>query len=181
MNRRIWSSPFLASALVLILATTTQAKKNEQSQEESIPYAAIYGMAGESYILYGTGGITIEESPKPGMWHSNMKSYKICIDGSGMAGPNAAANFTTFRPASDFNAVASFAYFVSQPVTCTLPTATTAAGKEIIVCNTGASNTITYNTSNGETISGAQSGSLTNSTPYKVDRFISDGTAWYRH
>ncbi|PWT95330.1 MAG: hypothetical protein C5B53_11595, partial [Candidatus Melainabacteria bacterium] len=83
MNRRIWSSPFLASALVLILATTTQAKKNEQSQEESIPYAAIYGMAGESYILYGTGGITIEESPKPGMWHSNMKSYKICIDGSG--------------------------------------------------------------------------------------------------
>jgi hypothetical protein len=177
MNRKLWSSPLLAWMLVLFLAANAaQAKKSNQSQEESIPYAAIYGMAGESYVLYGTGGITIEETPKPGMWHSNLKTYKINVDGSGMAG----GSFSTFRPATDFNAVASFAYFVSQPVTCTLPTATAAAGKEIIVCNTGANNTITYSTTNGETISGAQSGAVTNSTAYKVDRFISDGTAWYR-
>jgi len=65
-------------------------------------------------------------------------------------------------------------------VTCTLKTAAGVAGQEIIVCNTSKDGAITYNTTFGETISGNRSGGFTNSTPYKVDRFISDGKAWYK-
>jgi hypothetical protein len=172
--------------LVLILATafattvsTAQAKKEDSQQEDEIPTASIFGEAGERYVLYGTGGVTVDQSPKPGWIHSNMKVYKIRIDGG--AGSNqAAASSNAVHEEASFNAAAACSYFVSHTATCTLPSAADVAGKEIVVCNTGAGITITYVTRSGETISGNQSTALVNSTPYQVDRFISDGKNWYK-
>jgi hypothetical protein len=180
---KFWYSLCVVSILLTALPMTAQAKKSSQSSEQQdlVPTAAVYGLAGECYLFYGAGGITVEQSPKPGMWHSNMRQYKICIDGSGISGANAACgNFTAVNVNADFNAIANFAYFVSSSAKCTLPTATAVAGKEIMICNASSGSTITYYTTNGETVSGNQSGALISETPYKVDRFISDGRNWYK-
>jgi hypothetical protein len=186
---RLWSCCIIASCLWSLLPIAAQAKKHEsEEQGEAIPTAVVTGLAGESYVFYGTGGITVDETPRPGMWHSNMKTYKIRIDGSNMASGNApaaaggfaASNFAAATVESDFQAFPNTAYFVSTSATCTLPSGSGAAGREIIVCNNSKTGTVTYNTTSGETVSGNASGALTNSTPYKVDRFISDGKSWYR-
>ena len=182
MSLKLWCSLIVASSLAITLSTTVEAKKSDKSsqEEETILTASIFGEAGERYVLYGSGGVTVTQSPKPGMWHSNMRSYSVCIDGGGMPASSAVpASFCAVKPEADFYAVAGFAYFVSQSATCTLPAASTATGKEVIVCNAG-SGTITYNTAAAEAISGSPSGALTNATPYKIDRFISDGKNWYR-
>jgi hypothetical protein len=180
MRIRLWSLALLISMLGAGLAETTQARKTTEQADE-IPVAQIYGEAGERYDLFGTGGITVTQSPRPGMWHSNMRSYHIDIDGSGMSPSGLApSNGAGVFPEADFIASAGSSYFVSGSATCTLKTAAGVAGKEIIVCNASKDGTITYNTTFGETISGNQSGAVTNSTPYKVDRFISDGKTWYK-
>ena len=163
-------------------------KTQNEDQGETIPTAVITGLAGEQYVLYGTGGITVQQTPKPGMWHSNMRVYKVCIDGSNtgagaggssQSGSFAASNFAAATVDSDFRAVGNTAYFVSNSAVCTLPSAAGLAGREIFVCNTSQAGTITYGTASGETVSGKASGVMTNSTPNKVDRFISDGKNWY--
>jgi hypothetical protein len=175
-----WALLLIAAAVFAV--EPAQAKKDQsKSEAEEIPTASIYGMTGERYELYGTGGITVDESPRPGFIHSNMKSYRIRIDGSGTNGADAAAS-AIFAPTpvdTDFIAAANGAYFVSHTATCALPTAAGVAGKEIIVCNTG-DGTITYSTRFGETMSGYQTLALRNSTPGHVDRFISDGKNWYK-
>jgi hypothetical protein len=177
----------IASLLAIALYNNADAKKSNKADDknDAIPSASVFGMAGERYLFYGTGGITVDQTPKPGFWHSNMNTYKISIDGGGglgggQGGVLPSANFATSNVEGDFNAFANIAYFVSSAATCTLPTASAAAGREILVCNTSKGGTISYNTTSGETVSGNQSGVLINSTPNKVDRFISDGKNWYR-
>ena len=190
----VWSL-IIAFQLAASLQSGADSKSNKEAEAteatETIPTAVLYGMSGERYVLYGTGGVTVEQSPKPGMWHSNMFTYKIRIDGGNSGGDTHAGNIagsSAFAPASlaarrlasNFFANSGGAYFVSGTAVCTLPSATGCAGKEILVCNTSKDGTITYNTSSGESISGSASGALTNSTANKVDRFISDGSNWYR-
>jgi hypothetical protein len=187
---RLWSSLVVATVLWTSFPSTGEAKKHSESEEqvEAIPTAVVTGLAGETYVFYGTGGITVDETPRPGMWHSNLKTYKIRIDGSTISGNNAPAaagglatsNFAAATVETDFQAFPNTAYFVSNSATCTLPSGSGAAGREIVVCNNSKSGTVTYNTASGETVSGNASGTLTNATPYKVDRFISDGKNWYR-
>ncbi|HEY9759891.1 MAG TPA: hypothetical protein V6C97_32325 [Oculatellaceae cyanobacterium] len=196
--------------LVSSLTSVAHAKKknsdDDSKQEETIPAAVVTGLAGEQYIFYGLGGIVVEQTPKPGMWHSNMRSYKISIDGSrigaggagGATGSDGAsgigggasgtgalgsgaltANFAAANVSSDFMAVAGTAYFVSGSAVCTLPAAGGAAGREILVCNNTDGGAIKYCTAAGELISGQASGTLSNSKPYKIDRFISDGKNWF--
>jgi hypothetical protein len=93
---------------------------------------------------------------------------------------SAGGGLTPTNVASDFAAAPGRAYFVSAPATCSLPPAASAAGKEILVCNKTLGGLITYTTSGGETISGQPSGTYANATRYRVDRFISDGSNWYR-
>jgi hypothetical protein len=139
--------------------------------------AVILGNAGESYPIYGAGGIRVTGGHH-GFFSSNMKSSQIEIDGSGIS----AGKLIPTNEISDFPAAAHGAYFVSGSSVCTLATAVGAAGDEIVVCNAGKDVTITYQTSNGETLIGAdQVGVLmVNKTPGKVDKFISDGKSWYR-
>lgn len=196
--------------LVDSLTSVAEAKKknsdDDSKPEETIAAAVVTGLAGEQYIFYGLGGIVVEQTPKPGMWHSNMRSYKISIDGSkigasaaggttgrggaGEAGGGASesgafgsgaltANFAAAKVNGDFMAVAGTAYFVSSSAVCTLPAAGGAAGREVLVCNNTDSGAIKYCTAAGELISGQASGTLGNSKPYKIDRFISDGKNWF--
>jgi len=162
------------------------AKKNSQAAQE-IPTAEVYGLSGERYEFYGTGGITVDESPRPGFIHSNFKTYRVRIDGgggdsaSGAAGANAqAAGFSSNHVEADFDAAPGCAYFATHTATCAMPSAADASGKEIVVCNAVSGGTITYSTKFGETISGNQSGVVTNSTAFQVDRFISDGKNWFK-
>jgi len=172
------------STVLLIVATmvvtvwpSAHGKRDDSANENQ--HASIYGEAGERYDLFGTGGITVDQSPRPGWIHSNMKSYRIQIDGSAMSGQTG-GSFNAINEEASFDAAATCAYFVSHNATCTLPSAADVAGKEVSVCNKGGGISITYATKSGETISGNQSGTLVNSTPYQVDRFISDGRNWYK-
>jgi hypothetical protein len=80
------------------------------------------------------------------------------------------------RVDADFSAATNGKYFVVKTASCTLPSAVAAAGKEILVWNACPSaGVVTYKTTQGQTISGAASGSVTNATVYKLDRFMSDG------
>jgi len=170
----------IVAVLVVTVWQTAHAKRDDSAQQgDEVSVASVFGMAGERYDFYGTGGITVEQSPKPGWIHSNMKTYKIRIDGganSNQAGPS----LEPVNEEASFNAAAGCAYFVSHTANCTLPSAADVAGKEVVVCNKGAGIAITYGTRFGESISGNQSGALVNSTPYQVDRFISDGKNWYK-
>ena len=191
MNKRqmrLWSSVLLGVTLLLPMTGNAGEAKNKESddQRDSIPTAVVTGLAGETYVFYGTGGITVDENPRPGMWHSNMKTYRIRIDGSEMSGGGGqgggfpASNFAAASVNTDFQAFPNTAYFVSASASCVFSSASTAAGREIVVCNSGKDVTIKYDTTAGETISGNASGTLTNASPYKVDRFISDGKNWYK-
>jgi hypothetical protein len=184
----------LSAVVVCVFATSSsvEAKKKQSDdagkQEDTIPAAVVTGLAGEQYIFYGLGGIVVEQNPKPGIWHSNMRSYKISIDGSKIGATTAsgapgsatvAADFAASDVDKDFNAVAGIAYFVSGTVSCTLPTAAGSAGREVLVCNNSKDGAVKYCTAAGESISGQASGTVTNSKAFKVDRLISDGKNWF--
>jgi hypothetical protein len=100
----------------------------------------------------------------------------VCIDGSGMV-PSAVS---AVKVNGDFNASVNCAYFVSRSATCTLSSAAEVAGKEILVWNASPSGLIKYATMLDQTISGSAASAVTNSSPYKLDRFMSDGSNWFR-
>jgi hypothetical protein len=104
--------------------------------------------------------------------------YEVTIDGSGIA----PASMSAIKVDHDFKAVPGAAYFASKTATCTFPSAVDAVGKEILVGNApqGGDAVVTYNTVAGQLISGKASGALSNGTAYKLDRFMSDGSNWYR-
>jgi hypothetical protein len=126
--------------------------------------------------MSGTGGIKIH-SQLVGGTRFTYGHYEVTIDGSGISqGGMNAVNID-----HDFSATTGAAYFVSKPATCTLPSAIDLAGKEILVWNAITSGgAVTYNTTDNQPISGSASGSLVNATPYKLDRFMSNGTNWFK-
>jgi hypothetical protein len=128
------------------------------------------------YHIFGTGGIKVSMPRLPGRMITAGDVYEVYIDGSALSN----GGLTAEAAASDFEASAGKAYFVSAPASCLLPSAAQAAGKEILVCNKIAAGSITYITTSGQTISGHASGTVTNNTPYKIDRLISDGYNWYK-
>jgi len=165
---------FVAAVLLTGLSIAAVAKKANSRADENV--AVILGQAGEQYPIYGVGGIKVSGGHH-GMWSSNMKSSGIQIDGSGVS----AQKFMPVNVNTDFSAAPNGAYFVSNSAVCILSTAVGAAGQEIVVCNTTRNATITYQTVPGEILLvGDQSGPVVNSSPGKVDRFISDGKGWYR-
>jgi len=167
----------LLSILILAGVSIDAFAKHATAPAEEQNGAVILGLAGESYPIYGVGGIRVTGGHH-GMFSSNMKSSQIEIDGSAIA----AQKLIPANEISDFAAVSRGAYFVNRSSVCTLASAMGAAGEEIVVCNAGKDVTITYQTKNGESLFGVeQLGVLiVNKTPGKVDRFISDGKSWYR-
>jgi hypothetical protein len=173
-----WHLIGVLSALGLIAVNTLPASPkrpdNPLQRSGSEDVAEIRG-ADLNYRIRGTGGIKVSMPRKLGWIVTAGDTYDINVDGSAIAG-----GFGAEHPSSDFAASVSKAYFLSTPATCLLPSAAQAAGKEVVICNTGASGAITYTTTDGQTISGQASGSVSNSTPYKIDRFISDGSNWFK-
>lgn len=164
--------------LPLTFMSTGSFAKDRHAADESDNGAVILGEAGESYPIVGSGGIKVTGGHH-GMWASNMKRSTIEVDGSGIA----AKSFSPVIETADFTASANAAYFVSQTSICTLPTAAGAAGQEIVVCNTGSGSKISYQAFNGQALMNGpapDSSPYINSTTGKVDRFIADGTRWYR-
>jgi hypothetical protein len=156
------------------LSIAALAKHTSSSDDENS--AIVLGEAGEQYRIFGVGGIRVSGGHH-GWFASNMKSSAIQIDGSGVA----TQRFVPVNVDADFSAAATGSYFVSNTCVCTLPTAAGAAGQEIVVCNSGKNATITYQSFQGETLNGGnQPAPVVNSSPGKVDRFISDGKSWYR-
>ena len=167
---------FLFAILVIGGVSLNALAKHATVAPQDQNGALIIGEAGESYPIYGVGGIRVSGGHH-GMFMSNMKNSQIEIDGSAIT----AQKLIPSTQISDFAAVTRSAYFVSHSAVCTLTSAANAAGEEIVVCNAGKDVTITYQTIVGESlIGGEQLGVLTvNKTPGKVDRFISDGKSWY--
>jgi hypothetical protein len=126
--------------------------------------------------LSGTGGIKVNAELTGGSTF-RMGHYDVTIDGSGIA----SGGISSVNVDHDFNAAVSTAYFVAKSAVCTLPLASNTAGKEVLVwnaCPTGG--IITYGTSDSQLISGKQPSNFSNSTSYKLDRFMSDGSNWYK-
>ena len=167
----------LLSTLLLAGVSVGALVKHAEVSPQDQNGALIIGEAGESYPIYGVGGIRVSGGHH-GMFMSNMKKSQIEIDGSAIS----ANKLIPSNQTSDFAAVSRSAYFVSHSAVCTLTSAANAAGEEIVVCNAGKDVTITYQTIVGESlIGGEQLGLLiVNNKPGKVDRFISDGKSWYR-
>jgi hypothetical protein len=174
MKARPWLHSVLSIVLLAGFSAPALAKHAAAPKEEN--GAVILGEAGESYPIYGAGGIRVTGGHH-GFFTSNMKRSEIEIDGSAIS----AQKLTAINETADFLAAPNCAYFVSQAAVCTLSSAVGAAGEEVIVCNTGNEITITYQTTNGETLFGCeQLGVLfVNKKPGKVDKFISDGKSWY--
>ncbi len=97
----------------------------------------------------------------------------ITIAASGGSG-----GFTFTSESSSFTAAVSNCYEVTATSTCTLPTASGNAGKEIMVWLNASSGTLTFATTSSQTMSGIASGSLTTSTQYDLYRFVSNGSNW---
>jgi hypothetical protein len=162
------------SLLLVSVSSMALAKSHDSHENENM--ALIYGDASERYPIVGTGGIRVSGGHH-GIFASNMKSSSIEIDGSGIA----AQRYAPSNESSDFTASPNCAYFVSHACVCTLPTASGVAGQEVVVCNTSGGATIFYKSFNGELLpGGTPSGQITNSVAGRVDKFISDGTTWYR-
>jgi hypothetical protein len=171
---------FVLSFLALLSSNTMQAfpglgSFDKSKHAGSDQMAEIWG-GDLKYHIFGKGGIKVSMPHLPGLMTTAGDTYEIYIDGSALSN----GGLTAVAAASDFEASAGNAYFVSAPATCLLPPAAQAAGKEILVCNKIAAGAITYTTASGQTISGRASGTVTNNTPYKIDRFISDGSNWYQ-
>jgi hypothetical protein len=86
--------------------------------------------------------------------------------------------FTESSKSASFTAAVANCYEVTATATCTLPTAASNAGQEIMVWFNAASGTLTFNTTSSQTMSGIASGSLTTSTRYDLYRFVSNGSNW---
>lgn len=173
--RRKWSTCILLSTLLVGVSIGAIAKHAAAPEDQNM--ALIVGEAGERYPIIGAGGIRVSGGHH-GIFMSNVKSSTIQIDGSELS----IRKMIPFNETADFTASANCAYFVAQNAVCTLATAADVGGQEIVVCNAGNGVTVTYQTTNGETLIGGEKlGVLTaNKTPGKVDRFISDGKSWYR-
>jgi hypothetical protein len=124
--------------------------------------------------LIGSGGIRVNALHENG--GAVNGKYLVYVDGSDIA----ATKLTTVKVDTDFNASAHCAYFVVRSATCTLPSAVGLAGEEILVWNAGPSVSVRYSTVLEQKISGTAPGALSSTTPYKLDRFMSDGSNWYR-
>ena len=174
---KVTTKGMLLSLLIVGGVPLNALAKHATVAPENQNGAVILGMAGESYPIYGAGGIRVSGGHH-GFFSSNMKSSQIEIDGSGIS----AQKLSPANETSDFTAAIRGAYFVSHSAVCTLASAQNVAGEEVVVCNAGKDVTITYQTVNGETLlGGEQLGVLiVNKNPGKVDRFISDGKSWYR-
>ncbi len=174
---KVTPTGMLLSVLILGGVSLGALAKHAAVSPQDQNGALIIGEAGESYPIYGVGGIRVSGGHH-GLFMSNTKSSQVEIDGSAIS----AQKMIPSNQISDFAAVSRSAYFVSHSAVCTLTSAANAAGEEILVCNAGKDVTITYQTIVGESlIGGEQLGLLiVNKTPGKVDRFISDGKSWYR-
>ena len=163
--------PIVLLALAQPLSWPGHAASNDDGNS-----ALIRGEAGENYPIVGTGGIRVSGGHH-GMWMSNMKTSTVLIDGSGIL----AQKFPAVAENSDFNAACGSSYFVSQTSVCMLPQASTSAGQEVVVCNTASNGAITYKAQTGDRLFGAnQAGVIVSSQSGKVDRFLCDGSTWYR-
>lgn len=90
-------------------------------------------------------------------------------------------SFTYSSKTSNFTAAAQNAYGVDTSggaVTCTLPTAVSIAGQEIVVSLRTAGNNLTFNTTSSQTIDGQASGAIVTGVRYNTYRFMSDGANW---
>jgi hypothetical protein len=141
-----------------------------------VPYNAETNTVAKSLTkLTGTGGIKVN-TVLTGGGRFTLGHYEVGIDGSGIS----SGGISAVNVDHNFNAAVSTAYFVSKPATCTLPSALNVAGKEVLVWNACPfGGIISYGTSTGQLISGKQAAKLSNSTPYRLDRFMSDGSNWY--
>jgi len=125
--------------------------------------------------ISGTGGIKVN-TVLTGGGKFTFGHYEVSIDGSGISSGISSVNVD-----HDFNAAVGTTYFVSKPALCTLPSAANAAGKEVLVWNAcPAGGIISYGSIAGQLISGKPSSTLSNSIPYKLDRFMSDGSNWFQ-
>ncbi len=111
-------------------------------------------MSGDATINTGTGVVTVTKAP----------------------------TFPVTAESANFTAAWGNAYDVdisAGSVVCTLPSASGATGQAIIVTvinNNGTTNTLTFNTTSGQTISGQASGAMTTSTKYNVYHFRANTT-----
>jgi len=142
-----------------------------------VPYNAQTNTVAKSLTkVFCTGGIRVNTVLTGGS-RFTLGHYEVGIDGSGIS----SGSIGSINVDHDFNAAVSTAYFVSKPATCTLPSAVNVAGKEVLVWNACPSEgIISYGTSAEQLISGKQPATLSNSTPYRLDRFMSDGSNWYK-
>jgi hypothetical protein len=184
MRIKFLCSLFCCAGILAILSLTAIAKQ----QRPAVPYgnnqfdwfAEVPWQPGgndvvRSHIeLIGAGGIKVKAVHDDG--GAVNGTYEVFVDGSGIAAPAV----TAIKVDADFQASANCAYFVSRTATCTLPSAIGLAGKEILVWNAAPSSSVKYNTTLDQKISGSASGALSNSSPYKLDRFMSDGSDWFR-
>ena len=141
-----------------------------------VPYNAETNTVAKALTkVFGTGGIRVNTVLTGGS-RFTLGHYEVSIDGSGIS----PGGISSVNVDHDFNAAVSTAYFVSKPATCTLPSAAKVAGKEVLVWNACPSGgIISYGTAAGQLISGKQPTAASNSTPYKLDKFMSDGSNWY--
>lgn len=166
----------LVVSLLLIQLAAQAAWSNQSTPPGDNNGAVIFGDAGEQYPIIGSGGIKVTGGHH-GLFRSNMKRSSIEIDGSGIV----AQRFAPVSQNTDFTASPGSVYFVSQTCTCSLPPAAAAAGQEVVVCVTGDNVAVTYKATSGDRLFGAnQTGIVVSSNPGKVDRFICDGSTWYR-
>ncbi len=142
-----------------------------------VPYNAQTNTVAKSLTkVFGTGGIKVS-TVLTGGGRFTLGHYEVGIDGSGIS----SGGISSVNVDHDFNAAVSTAYFVSKPATCTLPSAVNVAGKEVLVWNACPSGgNISYGSSAGQLVSSKLPATLSNSTPYKLDRFMSDGSNWYK-
>jgi hypothetical protein len=184
MRIKFLCSLLCCAGILAILSLTALAKQ----QRPAVPYGNNQfdwfaevptkpggnDVVGSHIELIGAGGIKINAMHDNGGAVSG--TYEVFVDGSGIAPPAV----TAVKVDADFQASANSSYFVSRSATCTLPSAIGLAGKEILVWNAAPSTLVRYNTTLDQKISGSASGALTNSSPYKLDRFMSDGSDWFR-
>jgi hypothetical protein len=181
----IWERVLILTLLTLASTSAIQAFPGlgklmgspDASTKPPSPHMAQISGGDLIYRFIGLGGINVSMPHAPGNYVKANDIYEIYIDGTGVG---SSAAFKPESVASDFTATASSAYFVSATANCLLPSAQDFAGKEVLVCNKSATATIAYSTTAGQTISGQASGTLTNANQYQTDRFVSDGTNWYK-
>ena len=111
-----------------------------------------------------------------GIWIWVLRNSRVIISSSG-GGFTHLGSTTT----GNFTADVQTAYSVDSSagsVVCTLPTAVGNGGKEIVVEHLITGNSLTFNTTSSQNISGQASGAIVNNTRYNVFRFMSNSVNW---